>query len=66
MEHNYYRVLSAETAGESVPEWLKKQKRSVHRREKKSDKDKKKKKKKDKNACKHLYGIHKLERFDDG
>lgn len=57
MEHNYYRALSAETAGESVPEWLKKQKRSEDRRERKSDKEK--------NTCKHLYGIHNVERFDD-
>lgn len=38
MEHNYYRDLSAETAGESVPEWLKKQKRSEDRRERKTKK----------------------------
>lgn len=55
MEHNYYRDLSAETAGESVPEWLKKQKRSEDRRERKTKKKKKK----------HLYVIHKVESFDD-
>lgn len=50
MEHNYYRDLSAETAGESVPEWLKKQKRSEDRRERKT------KKKKKKTSVRHTQG----------